>query len=73
MLDYTRGSRGQHNSRQMLLPLINESCGNVNVALFHTPHLRGLLKTFIPERFNETIGLSHLKVYLFDNDVIISG
>ena len=57
----------------MLLPLINESCGNVNVALFHTPHLRGLLKTFIPERFNETIGLSHLKVYLFDNDVIISG
>ncbi|EDV27697.1 CDP-diacylglycerol--glycerol-3-phosphate 3-phosphatidyltransferase, mitochondrial [Trichoplax sp. H2] len=73
LLDYTRGSRGKQNSRKMLLPLINESHSSVNVALFHTPHLRGPLKAIVPERFNETIGLSHLKVYLFDNDVIISG
>lgn len=45
----------------------------MRVSLFHTPNLRGLLRLLIPERFNETIGLQHIKVYLFDNNVILSG
>ncbi|GAB1297121.1 CDP-diacylglycerol--glycerol-3-phosphate 3-phosphatidyltransferase, mitochondrial [Apodemus speciosus] len=59
LLDFTRGSRGFPE--------------HVRVSLFHTPNLRGLLRLLIPERFNETIGLQHIKVYLFDNNVILSG
>ncbi|XP_054448864.1 CDP-diacylglycerol--glycerol-3-phosphate 3-phosphatidyltransferase, mitochondrial isoform X1 [Pteronotus mesoamericanus] len=73
LLDFTRGSRGRKNSRTMLLPLLRKFPEQVRVSLFHTPSLRGLLRLLIPERFNETIGLQHIKVYLFDNSVILSG
>ncbi|CAM5155393.1 unnamed protein product [Eretmochelys imbricata] len=73
LLDFTRGSRGRKNSRTMLLPLLRRFPEQVRVSLFHTPNLRGLLKCLIPERFNETIGLQHIKVYLFDDNVILSG
>ena len=73
LLDYTRGSRGSHNSRTMLLPLMREFGDNVSVSLYHTPELRGLTKAVLPERWNEVIGLSHLKVYLFDDNLIMSG
>ncbi|KAM4673897.1 CDP-diacylglycerol--glycerol-3-phosphate 3-phosphatidyltransferase, mitochondrial isoform 1-T4 [Amazona ochrocephala] len=73
LLDYTRGSRGRKNSRTMLIPLLQRFPEQVRVSLFHTPNLRGLLRLLIPERFNETIGLQHIKVYLFDDNVILSG
>ncbi|XP_038597833.1 LOW QUALITY PROTEIN: CDP-diacylglycerol--glycerol-3-phosphate 3-phosphatidyltransferase, mitochondrial [Tachyglossus aculeatus] len=73
LLDFTRGSRGRQNSRTMLLPLLRRFPERVRVSLFHTPHLRGLLRLLVPERFNETIGLQHIKVYLFDGNVILSG
>ncbi|KAG9469942.1 hypothetical protein GDO78_019279 [Eleutherodactylus coqui] len=73
LLDYTRGSRGKKNSRTMLLPLLRRYPDRVRVSLFHTPNLRGLLRWLAPERFNETIGLQHMKIYLFDDNVILSG
>ncbi|XP_069606797.1 CDP-diacylglycerol--glycerol-3-phosphate 3-phosphatidyltransferase, mitochondrial isoform X1 [Ranitomeya imitator] len=73
LLDYTRGSRGKKNSRTMLLPLLRKYPDRVRVSLFHTPNLRGLLRLLAPERFNETIGLQHMKIYLCDDNVILSG
>ncbi|KAI5623339.1 CDP-diacylglycerol--glycerol-3-phosphate 3-phosphatidyltransferase, mitochondrial, partial [Silurus asotus] len=73
LLDYTRGSRGKNNSRTMLLPLLHRFPEQMRVSLYHTPDLRGLLRLLVPERFNETIGVQHIKVYLFDNSLIISG
>ncbi|XP_053562201.1 CDP-diacylglycerol--glycerol-3-phosphate 3-phosphatidyltransferase, mitochondrial isoform X2 [Bombina bombina] len=73
LLDFTRGSRGRKNSRTMLLPLLCKFPDQVEVSLFHTPNLRGLLRLLTPERFNETIGLQHMKVYLFDDNVLLSG
>ncbi|XP_041364721.1 CDP-diacylglycerol--glycerol-3-phosphate 3-phosphatidyltransferase, mitochondrial-like [Gigantopelta aegis] len=74
LLDFNRGSRGSDcNSRTMLLPLLEEYPEMVHVSLYHTPDLRGLLKRVVPERFNETIGLTHVKVYLFDDSFIVSG
>lgn len=72
LLDYTRGSRGKLNSRTMLLPLIQENT-NLKVSLYHTPELRGFLKKIIPDRWNELLGLQHMKIYIFDNTLIISG
>ncbi|XP_071948865.1 CDP-diacylglycerol--glycerol-3-phosphate 3-phosphatidyltransferase, mitochondrial-like isoform X2 [Antedon mediterranea] len=73
LLDYTRGSRGVTNSRTLLLPLLEHYRDTSQVALYHTPNLRGILRALIPERYNEVIGLSHLKVYLYDNSLIMSG
>lgn len=73
LLDETRGSRGKVNSRTMLHGLLKEFPKQVTVSLYHTPDLRGFLKTVIPERFNETISLTHMKVYLVDDSLIISG
>ncbi|KAM8890558.1 CDP-diacylglycerol--glycerol-3-phosphate 3-phosphatidyltransferase, mitochondrial isoform 1-T2 [Synchiropus picturatus] len=73
LLDYTRGSRGVVNSRTMLLPLLQRFSSQMRVSLYHTPDLRGLLRLLVPQRFNETIGVQHIKVYLFDDSVIISG
>ncbi|CAL8303158.1 unnamed protein product [Lota lota] len=73
LLDYMRGSRGLLNSRTMLLPLLQRYASQMRVSLYHTPDLRGLLRLLMPQRFNETIGVQHIKVYLFDDSVIISG
>ncbi|KAK3590846.1 hypothetical protein CHS0354_024584 [Potamilus streckersoni] len=75
LLDYTRGSRGQNeNSRTMLLPLLKEFTNRiVHIHLYHAPDLRGFVKYILPERWNEAIGLSHIKIYLVDDSVIISG
>lgn len=73
LLDYTRGSRCKENSRTMLLPLIQKDEVNCRVSLYHTPLLRGLLKKYTPNRWNELLGLQHMKLYIFDDTLIISG
>ena len=74
LLDHMRGTRGERNSKSMLEPLLqgkwSDSC---RIFLYHTPKLRGLLKRIIPHRFNELIGLQHMKLYIFDDTLIISG
>ncbi|KAG5673553.1 hypothetical protein PVAND_003593 [Polypedilum vanderplanki] len=72
LLDFTRGTRGKINSKLMLMPLIKQST-NCTVSLYHTPLLRGITKKIIPARWNELVGLQHMKIYLFDDSVIISG
>lgn len=72
LLDYTRGTRGKVNSKTMLMPLIQRS-KNCNLSLYHTPVLRGITKKLAPARWNELLGIQHMKVYLFDDTVIISG
>lgn len=72
LLDFTRGTRGEVNSKTMLTPLVREA-KNFRFSLYHTPVLRGLTKKLAPPRWNELIGLQHMKIYLFDDSVIISG
>lgn len=77
LLDATRGSRGtakgQETSRTMMLPLLESFSQQCSVHLYHTPALRGLLKKTLPERWNEIVGLQHMKIYIFDNSLLISG
>ncbi|CAH1135983.1 unnamed protein product [Ceutorhynchus assimilis] len=73
LLDYTRGSRDEVNSRTMLCPLLSQNPKNCTISLYHTPALRGLLKKYMPNRWNELIGLQHMKLYIFDDTLIISG
>ncbi|KAH3734906.1 hypothetical protein DPMN_041357 [Dreissena polymorpha] len=57
----------------MLLPLVQKYKDLVHVHLYHTPDLRGLVRRYLPERINETVGLNHMKIYLADDDFVISG
>lgn len=74
LIDYTRGTRGKGDdtSKGLLQKLVDES-KNVLVSLYHTPNLRGITKRIVPPRWNELIGLQHMKIYVADHTVVISG
>ncbi|KAI6237060.1 CDP-diacylglycerol--glycerol-3-phosphate 3-phosphatidyltransferase [Aphelenchoides besseyi] len=71
MFDYLRGTRGGVLGTAGMLA--ERKLRNAEVYLFHTPDLRGLLKRLLPERMNEIVGLQHMKFFIFDNSIIISG
>jgi CDP-diacylglycerol--glycerol-3-phosphate 3-phosphatidyltransferase len=75
LIDCLRGTRVSKGSSSatLLLPLLKEYPNQLNVAMYHTPDLTGLLKRALPQRFNESIGLMHLKLYGFDDRVMLSG
>lgn len=75
LIDFTRGTRGEKNqtsSKKLLQQLLNTST-NTSLSLYHTPKLRGIKKRVMPNRWNELIGLQHMKIYVADHTVIISG
>ena len=45
----------------------------VEIRVFHTPNLTGLRKQIVPRRINEGWGLQHMKLYAFDDELIMSG
>eukprot|EP01132_Coremiostelium_polycephalum_P001150 gene1150-1457_t len=82
LLDGLRGSRQSPSdvdpkirvsSATMLLPLFNQFPDRVTISMYHTPDLNGILKKILPPRANETIGVNHIKTYVFDNDLLLSG
>lgn len=60
LTDFTRGTRGEQNTCTLLQKL--KKYNNVKICLYHSPDLRGFLKKILPQKFNEVIGLSHMKV-----------
>ncbi|KAI1317934.1 CDP-diacylglycerol--glycerol-3-phosphate 3-phosphatidyltransferase [Mortierella claussenii] len=75
LLDSLRGTRdmGHGSSASLLCPLLKAYPNQVCISMYHTPDLSGLLKQVMPPRFNEGIGLMHMKVYAFDDTLIMSG
>ncbi|VDN09653.1 unnamed protein product [Dibothriocephalus latus] len=45
----------------------------VTVSLYHSHKLRSWFRGLVPERINETVNLQHIKAYVFDDTVIVSG
>ncbi|KAG0001783.1 CDP-diacylglycerol--glycerol-3-phosphate 3-phosphatidyltransferase [Modicella reniformis] len=75
LLDSLRGTRdsGKGSSASILYPLLKAYPNRVRISMYHTPDLNGFLKQVMPPRFNEGIGLMHMKVYAFDDTLIMSG
>ncbi|KAJ3023718.1 CDP-diacylglycerol--glycerol-3-phosphate 3-phosphatidyltransferase [Thoreauomyces humboldtii] len=73
LFDHFRGTRGKNNSVTMLAPLLAAYPNRIVVSLYHTPAVGWLLKKIVPPRFNEAFGLQHMKIYIFDNDLLLSG
>ncbi|CAF1487969.1 unnamed protein product, partial [Adineta ricciae] len=78
LLDYLRGLRIDNHkekttSKSMFLSLIEQFSSQVDFYLFHTPLLHGFLRKIIPMRYNESWGVQHMKIYMADDTLIISG
>ncbi|KAG7194003.1 CDP-diacylglycerol--glycerol-3-phosphate 3-phosphatidyltransferase [Scheffersomyces spartinae] len=77
LTDCLRGTRESPHkplSASMLVKLV-EKFGKhrVDIRMYHTPHLHGLTKSLAPRRINEGWGLQHMKLYGFDDEIILSG
>ncbi|GMT10651.1 hypothetical protein PFISCL1PPCAC_1948 [Pristionchus fissidentatus] len=72
LLDFLRGTRGEKEGKSST-NLLTKIAHKAKVYLFHTPELRGALKSILGERNNEIIGLQHMKLYIFDDALLISG
>lgn len=83
LLDYNRATRESPSitedktqelasSRSLLQPLVAQGA---NVSFYRTPNLSGWWRQWIArrQRWNELTALHHMKLYVFDDDVIISG
>ena len=85
LLDYSRHMRPGERAREFLAPLLRRFATDndddddddgerrFRLSLYHTSRLRGLAKRLVPQRTNETFGVLHMKIYIVDDDLIISG
>ncbi|OBA20517.1 hypothetical protein METBIDRAFT_200341 [Metschnikowia bicuspidata var. bicuspidata NRRL YB-4993] len=77
LTDALRGTREAPNLRCLALLLVSlvEKFGKhrVDIRMYHTPHLAGFKKNWVPKRANEGFGLQHMKLYGFDDEIILSG
>ncbi|ODV82056.1 phosphatidylglycerolphosphate synthase [Suhomyces tanzawaensis NRRL Y-17324] len=77
LIDALRGTREAPDnvcSASLLTPLVAKfGKHRVDVRMYHTPNLAGMSKAITPKRFNETYGLQHMKLYGFDNEIMLSG
>ncbi len=75
LLDYCRGTRDVRgeSSCTMLQGLVAGNRKSCRISLYHTPTLRGFTRSVVPPKVNEVFGLQHIKVYIFDDSVMISG
>ncbi|XP_026724894.1 CDP-diacylglycerol--glycerol-3-phosphate 3-phosphatidyltransferase, mitochondrial [Trichoplusia ni] len=74
LLDHQRGTRGEKNSVTMLQEIINDYHNTkCSVNLYQTPRLHGSWSKALPARYNELIGLQHMKIYIADDSVLLSG
>lgn len=73
LLDYQRGTRGEINSKSLLKEFIDIAPERCNVYLYQTPKLQGPWSNALPARYNEIVGLQHMKLYIADDVVLLSG
>ncbi|KAG6454485.1 LOW QUALITY PROTEIN: CDP-diacylglycerol--glycerol-3-phosphate 3-phosphatidyltransferase, mitochondrial [Manduca sexta] len=73
LLDNQRGTRGVENSVTLLKELINSASEQCRVSLYQTPRLQGVWSKVLPSRYNELVGLQHMKLYIADDSVLLSG
>ena len=75
LTDALRGTRESPEPccASILAELVKEFPDQVEVRMYHTPNLTGMRKWLIPRRINEGWGLQHIKLYAFDDEIILSG
>ncbi|KAK4679783.1 CDP-diacylglycerol--glycerol-3-phosphate 3-phosphatidyltransferase [Podospora pseudoanserina] len=76
LTDALRGTREapDPSCASLLAPLVEEfGPDRVEIRMYHTPNLTGFRKKHIPKRINEGWGLQHMKLYGFDDEIMMTG
>lgn len=75
LTDALRGTREDPapSCGTLLAPLITHFGKRVKICMYHTPNLNGWKKKHMPKRINEGWGLQHMKLYGFDDEIMLSG
>eukprot|EP00668_Euglena_longa_P012166 GGOE01014597.1.p1 GENE.GGOE01014597.1~~GGOE01014597.1.p1 ORF type:complete len:471 (-),score=102.74 GGOE01014597.1:90-1502(-) len=79
LFDRTRSSRRVEGVRhpssfELLQPLLERFGARLRIHFYQTALLTPLLKTLLPSKaLHEVIGVQHLKVFIGDDDIILSG
>ncbi|SBT32739.1 phosphatidylglycerophosphate synthase, putative [Plasmodium ovale wallikeri] len=76
LIDKQRGTRPEGKLKESSVSVLSKlfSHGtNVNISLFHNPLLGAILYNILPYRVNEAMGVMHMKVFISDNTLILSG
>lgn len=75
LTDALRGTREtpDPSCASLLSPLVADFPRRVEIRMYHTPNLTGIRKMIAPKRINEGWGLQHMKLYGFDDEIILSG
>lgn len=61
------------SSAAAIKTLIDQYPNNIKASFYKTPLLNEYLSRFLPGRLNEVFGTQHVKAYVFDNCLIMSG
>lgn len=62
------------DSIELISSLAAQYPNRVNLSLYRTPAMSNdWLSSLLPPRFNEVVGLQHMKIYVVDNNCIVSG
>ncbi|KAF8607588.1 hypothetical protein BDV93DRAFT_435284 [Ceratobasidium sp. AG-I] len=69
----TRLSKTHNSPAHALLPVLEAYPERVHINMFRSPKLHGIIRHLVPRRFDEGWGTWHAKVYLVDNEVLLSG
>mmetsp|Transcript_24137 Transcript_24137/g.62978 ORF Transcript_24137/g.62978 Transcript_24137/m.62978 type:complete len:520 (+) Transcript_24137:113-1672(+) len=77
LVDHTRGTRGDPNSACLLRRVLSAAAAvaapDVAAAMYLTPRLTTMLRRVLPPPIDEVIELTHAKVYLWDDTVLLTG
>lgn len=73
LLDYQRGTRGDVNSKMLLQEFVDDIPDRCSVYMYQTPKLQGAWARVVPARYNELVALQHMKLYIADDTVLLSG
>ena len=75
LTDALRGTREDPDPScaTLLAPLVKRFGERVKICMYHTPNLNGWKKARMPKRINEGWGLQHMKLYGFDDEILLSG
>lgn len=74
VLDHSRGTRGgKDSSASLMAPLCDALGDQLSVGFFMMPQLWGGIGRQLPQRFNEAVAVQHIKAYVFDDNLLMSG
>lgn len=75
LVDGLRGTREAPKacSASLLAPLEQQFPTRVHLSLYKTPKLGKVLSALLPKRIVEGVGLQHMKLYGWDDEIMLSG